>query len=136
MLVKTKQLLPVLLVDSADYHPSKGIISLGRCPREIIHSRGDDLHYPPTSQAITVYCLYYQTVNISGEVACTLVSNPHLPSAKLFSKPDFFILSLRNSNLYLSSSNTPHKDPPQCWYLKFQKLGYSIIFFCTLQSFH
>ena len=49
--------MPVLLVDSADYHPSKGIIFLGRCPREIIHSQGDNLHYPPTSQAITVY--YY-----------------------------------------------------------------------------
>ena len=53
----TTQLLPVLLVDSADYHPSKGIISLGRCPREIIHSRGNNLHYPPTSQAITVNCI-------------------------------------------------------------------------------
>ena len=51
----TTQLLPVLLVDSADYHPSKGIISLGRCPREMIHSRRDNQHYPPTSQAITVY---------------------------------------------------------------------------------
>ena len=48
-----KQLLPDLLVDGADYHPSKGIISLGRCPREIIHSRGDNLHHPPTSQAIS-----------------------------------------------------------------------------------
>ena len=35
--------------------PLEGIISLGRCPREIIPSRGDNLHYPPTSQAITVY---------------------------------------------------------------------------------
>ena len=51
----TTQLLPVLLVDSADYHPSKGIISLGRCPWEIIHSRSDILHFPPTSQAITVF---------------------------------------------------------------------------------
>ena len=51
----TIQLLPVLLVDSADYHPSKGIISLGRLPRDTIHSRGDNLHYPPTSQTITVY---------------------------------------------------------------------------------
>ena len=39
-----KQLLPGLLVDSADYHPEE----------EIIPSRGDNLHYPPTSQAITV----------------------------------------------------------------------------------
>ena len=51
----TTQLLPVLLVDGADYRPSKGIIQLGRCPREIIHSRGDNLHNPPTSQAIAVY---------------------------------------------------------------------------------
>ena len=55
MLGITTQLLPVLLVDSADYHPSKGIIYLGRSPREKIHSRGENLHYPPTSQAITVY---------------------------------------------------------------------------------
>ena len=33
----------------------EGIISLGRCPQEIISSRGDNLHYPPTSQTITVY---------------------------------------------------------------------------------
>ena len=46
----TKQLLPGLLVDSADYHPSK----------ELFPSRGDNLHYPPTSQAITVY--YVQAI--------------------------------------------------------------------------
>ena len=49
-----KQLLPgLLLVDSA---PLEVFILLGRCPREIIPPRGDNLHYPPSSQAITVYC--------------------------------------------------------------------------------
>ena len=49
----SKQLLPGLLVDR------EGIISRGQRPREIIPSRGDYLHYPPTSQAITV--LLYRT---------------------------------------------------------------------------
>ena len=39
-----------------------GIISQGQGPREIIPSRGDNLHYPPTSQAITV--LLYRTFYI------------------------------------------------------------------------
>ena len=51
----TKQLLPGLLVDSADYHPSKELFPSGVALGEIIPSRGDNLHYPPTSKAITVY---------------------------------------------------------------------------------
>ena len=73
----TTQLLPVLLLDSANYHPSRGIISVGCCPREIIHSRGDNLHYSPTSQAITVYyvanvlsmdCVYTTSCDVRFQV--------------------------------------------------------------------
>ena len=44
-----KQLLPGFLVNSAGLSPRGGIISRGLRPREIIPSRGDNLHYPPIS---------------------------------------------------------------------------------------
>ena len=42
----TKLLLPGLLVDSADYHPEKELFPRGQRKREIIPSRGDNVHYP------------------------------------------------------------------------------------------
>ena len=45
-------------MDSADYHPEEKKLFPPR-QREIFPSRGDNLHYPPTSQAITV--LLYRT---------------------------------------------------------------------------
>ena len=52
-----KQLLHCLLADSADYQPEEEV----RCPRELIPSTGDNLHYPPTSQAITVLIYIFAT---------------------------------------------------------------------------
>ena len=60
----TTQLLPGLLVDSVDFHPSKELFPEGNA-KEIIHLRGDKLHYPPTSQAIIVYYSMFAGCNLS-----------------------------------------------------------------------
>ena len=53
----TTQLLPGLLVDSVDFHLSKELFPEGNA-KEIIHLRGNKLHYSPTSQAIFFLLLY------------------------------------------------------------------------------